>query len=153
MAAPRHLSLLKPAATQIIPSRSPLMALKASSWAHFFSFCILFFLYTTTLSNLIESIIATSIVHSKLDYYNSLFLNLDSAQIQRLQFIQNSLNPLYPIILLAHPLSTHGHFSNRAISITAPCLWNDLYHLNSAPFLYLHHGTVHKVRNAIVGQF
>src|SRR6218665_3795417 len=35
--------------------------------------------------------IATSIVHSKLDYYNSLFLNLDSTQIQRLQLIQNSL--------------------------------------------------------------
>src|SRR6218665_2403711 len=35
--------------------------------------------------------IATSIVHSKLDYCNSLFLNLDSTQIQRLQLIQNSL--------------------------------------------------------------
>jgi len=33
----------------------------------------------------------TSIVHSKLDYYNSLFLNLDSTQIQRLQCIQSSL--------------------------------------------------------------
>src|SRR6218665_2631506 len=37
------------------------------------------------------SIVATSIVHSKLDYCNSLFLNLDSTQIQRLQLIQNSL--------------------------------------------------------------
>src|SRR6218665_1152223 len=37
------------------------------------------------------STIATSIVHSKLDYCNSLFLNLDSTQIQRLQLIQNSL--------------------------------------------------------------
>ena len=35
------------------------------------------------------STIATSIVHSKLDYCNSLFLNLDSTQIQRLQLIQN----------------------------------------------------------------
>src|SRR6218665_3503662 len=34
------------------------------------------------------STIATSIVHSKLDYCNSLFLNLDSTQIQRLQLIQ-----------------------------------------------------------------
>src|SRR6218665_2686141 len=33
---------------------------------------------------------ATSIVHSKLDYCNSLFLNLNSTQIQRLQIIQNS---------------------------------------------------------------
>src|SRR6218665_3431986 len=37
------------------------------------------------------STIASSIVHSKLDYCNSLFLNLDSTQIQRLQLIQNSL--------------------------------------------------------------
>src|SRR6218665_3245768 len=37
------------------------------------------------------STIATSIVQSKLDYCNSLFLNLDSTQIQRLQLIQNSL--------------------------------------------------------------
>src|SRR6218665_2630482 len=33
----------------------------------------------------------TSIVHSKLDYCNSLFLSLDSPQIHRLQLIQNSL--------------------------------------------------------------
>src|SRR6218665_1065062 len=32
-----------------------------------------------------------SSMHSKLDYCNSLFLNLDSTQIQRLQLIQNSL--------------------------------------------------------------
>src|SRR6218665_476880 len=38
-----------------------------------------------------DSTIATSIVHSKLDYCKSLFLNLDSAQIHRLQLIQNSL--------------------------------------------------------------
>src|SRR6218665_260777 len=37
------------------------------------------------------STIAISIVHSKLDYCNFLFLNLDSTQIQRLQFMQNSL--------------------------------------------------------------
>src|SRR6218665_3611220 len=37
------------------------------------------------------STIATSIVHSKLDYCNSLFLNLDSTQIKRVQLIQNSL--------------------------------------------------------------
>ena len=34
--------------------------------------------------------IATSIVHSKLDYCNSIFLNLKSTQIKRLQLIQNS---------------------------------------------------------------
>jgi|SRR6218665_1742449 len=37
------------------------------------------------------STIATSIVHSKLDYCNSLCLNLNSTQIQHLQLIQNSL--------------------------------------------------------------
>src|SRR6218665_4023581 len=39
------------------------------------------------------STIATSIVHSKLDYctFLEIFLNLDSTQIQRLQLIQNSL--------------------------------------------------------------
>src|SRR6218665_3827521 len=37
------------------------------------------------------STIATSIVHSKLDYCSSLFLSLDSTQIHRLQLIQNSL--------------------------------------------------------------
>src|SRR6218665_602617 len=37
------------------------------------------------------STITTSTVNSKLDYCNSLFLNLDSTQIQHLQLIQNSL--------------------------------------------------------------
>jgi len=35
--------------------------------------------------------IATSIVHAKLDYCNSLFLNIDTTQINRLQAIQNAL--------------------------------------------------------------
>src|SRR6218665_3318360 len=35
--------------------------------------------------------IATSIVHAKLDYCNSLFLNIDTTQISRLQAIQNAL--------------------------------------------------------------
>ena len=37
------------------------------------------------------STIATSIVHSKLDYCNSLYFNLLNSQINRLQQIQNSL--------------------------------------------------------------
>ena len=37
------------------------------------------------------STIATSIVHAKLDYCNSLFLNIDITQINRLQAIQNAL--------------------------------------------------------------
>src|SRR6218665_1378924 len=37
------------------------------------------------------STIATSIVHAKLDYCNSLFLNIDVTKINRLQAIQNAL--------------------------------------------------------------
>jgi len=39
------------------------------------------------------STIATSAVHSKLDYCNSLYYNLPKAQTNRLQVIQNSLAP------------------------------------------------------------
>jgi len=39
----------------------------------------------------ITSTIAASIVHSKLDYCNSLYFNLPNSQINRLQQIQNSL--------------------------------------------------------------
>ena len=37
------------------------------------------------------SVIATSLVHSKLDYCNSLYLNLPHKQISRLHLLQNSL--------------------------------------------------------------
>src|SRR6218665_710360 len=37
--------------------------------------------------------IATSIVHSKLDYCNSLFYSIKSSQIKRLQAMQNALSP------------------------------------------------------------
>lgn len=37
------------------------------------------------------STVATALVHSKLDYCNSLYLNLPAYQIERLQYIQNSL--------------------------------------------------------------
>ena len=39
------------------------------------------------------STVATSIVHSKLDYCNSLYYNLPNAQLNRLQHIQNSPAP------------------------------------------------------------
>jgi len=48
--------------------------------------CILPYLDSTTACT-----IATSIVHSKLDYRNSLYYNLPKSQITRLQLIQNSL--------------------------------------------------------------
>ena len=37
------------------------------------------------------STVATSIVQAKLDYCNSLFLNIDIIQMSRLQIIQNAL--------------------------------------------------------------
>src|SRR6218665_2943455 len=40
---------------------------------------------------MLDSKTASTIVHSKLDYCNSLFLNLDYTQIHRLQLIKNSL--------------------------------------------------------------
>jgi len=48
----------------------------------------------------IASIIATSIVHSKLDYCNSLYYNLPEYQLNRLQLIQNSLSRA---VVRAHP--------------------------------------------------
>src|SRR6218665_3817834 len=39
----------------------------------------------------IASAIATSVVQAKLDYCNSLFLNIDTTQINRLQAIQDAL--------------------------------------------------------------
>ena len=38
-----------------------------------------------------HSTLATSLVHAKLDYCNSHFLNLDTTQINRIQAIQNAL--------------------------------------------------------------
>ena len=50
------------------------------------SFCIRPYLDHKTAST-----IATSVVHSKLDYCNSLYYNLPNTQLDRLQHIQNSL--------------------------------------------------------------
>ena len=44
-----------------------------------------------TLDLKIAFVIATSIVHSKLEYCNSLYLNLPENEISRLQSLQNSL--------------------------------------------------------------
>ena len=55
------------------------------------------------------STIATSIVHSKLAYRNSHFLNLDYTQTQRLQLIQNSLARAITRTAMHHQLSYH-HF-------------------------------------------
>src|SRR6218665_1590346 len=61
------------------------------------------------------STIATSIIHSKLDYCNSLFLSLDSTQIHRLQVIQNSLARA-----VTRTPSLHGCKSRGATGAIAP---------------------------------
>jgi len=48
-------------------------------------------LYRPYLDFKTASTIATSIVHSKLDYCNSVYYNLPKSQTNRLQVIQNSL--------------------------------------------------------------
>src|SRR6218665_37259 len=72
--------------------------------------------------------IATSIVHSKLDYCNSLFLNLDSTQIQRLQLIQNSLaravtrtprhHHITPVLKSLHWLKVPERIHFKVLSLT-----------------------------------
>src|SRR6218665_204505 len=143
------------------------------------------------------STIATSIVHSKFDYCNSVFVNLDSTQIQRLQLIQNSLalavtrmprhHHITPVLKSLHWLKIPERIQCKVLSLTynslessqpfessspssQPALLDHhpvspfldpqsllisssptepypslhhvfgmTYHLNSAPFLYLHH--------------
>jgi len=74
------------------------------------------------------SAIATSIVHSKLDYCNSLFLNLESTQLKRLQLIQNSLaravtrtpkhHHITPILKSLHWLKIQERIHFKVLSLT-----------------------------------
>ena len=85
--------------------------------------CIRPYLDTKTAST-----IATSIVHSKLDYCNSLYHNLPKSQITRLQQIQNSLacavvkasksSHITPILRSLHWLKTTEHIENKLLSLT-----------------------------------
>jgi len=79
--------------------------------------------------------IATSIVHSKLDYCNSLFLNLDSTLIQRLQLIQNSLaravtrmprhHHITPVLKSLHWLKIPDRIHFKVVSLTYNSLQSD----------------------------
>src|SRR6218665_3047447 len=72
--------------------------------------------------------IATSIVHSKLDYWKSLFLSLDSTQIHRLQLIQNSLtravtrtprhHHITPVVKSLHWLKIPERIHFKVLSLT-----------------------------------
>ena len=72
--------------------------------------------------------IATSLVHSKLDYCNSLYLNLPAYQISRLQHIQNSLaravckvpkrQHITPYLKSLHWLKIQQRIQYKTLSIT-----------------------------------
>ena len=72
--------------TSVFPTRSHLSPNLAITISVSFAVSVRPYLDTKTAST-----IATSIVHSKLDYCNSLYHNLPKFQITRLQQIQNSL--------------------------------------------------------------
>ena len=84
---------------------------------------------------------ASSIVHSKLDLCNSIFVNLESTKTKRRQLMQNSLarchgllkaSSVHHVTLLLKSLhwpkvQERIHFKVLSlIYITAPRLWNDL---------------------------
>ena len=73
-----------------------------------------------------SSTIATSIVHSKLDYCNSLYHNLPKCQITRLQQIQNSL--------ARQSSQIQSHHSHPPVSTLAKDNWA---HWIQAPLTYL----------------
>ena len=71
------------------------------------------------------STIATSIVHSKLDYCNSLYHNLPNYQLNRLQQIQNSLvcavvksSHITPILKSLHWLKVNERIEYKLLSLT-----------------------------------
>jgi len=88
------------------------------------------------------STIATSIVHSKLDYCNSLYYNLRKSQIIRLQQIQNSLARavvkapkschITPILHSLHWLKITERIEYKILSLTHKVL-------TTAQPSYLHH--------------
>ena len=84
--------------------------------------------------------IATSLVHSKLDYCNSLYLNLPKNEINRLQQIQNTLartvanakhrDHITPILQSLHWLKIQERIHYKVISIT-----NNLLHTSEPQYL------------------
>src|SRR6218665_2414453 len=77
--------------------------------------------------------------------YNLYMNSLQSSQPTYLRelFTIQPINPLYSILLLSHPLSTTSHFSSH-VPQTEPypslhLVFEMTFHLNPAPFLYLHH--------------
>jgi hypothetical protein len=79
--------------------------------------------------------IATSLVQSKLDYCNSLYYNISSKQLNRLQIIQNSLaravtrtlrfSHITPVLKSLHWLKIEQRIIYKIISLTYTVLQND----------------------------
>jgi len=80
-----------------------------------------------TLDHTTAHTIATFLIHSKLDYYNSLFLNLPQSQVNRLQLILNSSaravsHPnsatFTPLLKSLHWLKIEQRIEYKVLSIT-----------------------------------
>jgi hypothetical protein len=77
-------------------------------------------------------IIATALVHSRLDYCNSLFLNLPSSHLNRLQFLLNSaarattktprFHHISPVLKSLHWLKINQRIEYKIISLTYKAL-------------------------------
>ena len=112
-------------------------ALSKSCYSHIRQLrCIRPFLDSKT-----ASLIATSIVHSKLDYCNSLYYNLPKSQLNRLQHIQNSLaravvrapkfSHTTPILKSLHWLKINERIEYKILSLTFKLLYTA-----QPPYLY-----------------
>ena len=85
-----------------------------------------------TLDFATASTIATALVHSKLDYCNSLYYGLPAYQIDRLQSIQNSLartvcrtskfSHITPTLQSLHWLKVRERIEYKVLSLTYSCL-------------------------------
>jgi len=112
-------------------------ALSKSCYSHIRQLrCIRPFLDSKT-----ASLIATSFVHSKLDYYNSLYYNLPKSQLNRFQHIQNSLaravvrapkfSHTTPILKSLHWLKINERIEYKILFLTFKLLYTA-----QPPYLY-----------------